>query len=151
MLLTIPSQLSGPPMPKNILIDLNIILDVLLARSGYEASSAVLQFAESGTHKLYISAHIVSTFAYLLENAKVPRQQILTHIEWLLQSFDTVAIDKALLASAIRSHITDYEDALVEQAALASGCEVIITRNIKDFRRSRVRAITPENFLPPAA
>jgi predicted nucleic acid-binding protein len=134
-------------MLKNILIDLNIILDVLLERSGFEASRDIIQLGEADGHTLFISAHIVTTFAYLLENAKVPKNQIAQHIDWLLQTSAVVPVDATLLQAALKSRIDDYEDAVVEAAAVACKASVIITRNIKDFKFSTVQALVPEAFL----
>lgn len=134
-------------MPANILIDLNVILDVFLERAGFVASSNVIELGELSAYTVHISAHVVSTFAYLLENAKVPRLQILRHVEWLLQMFSIVATDKDLIAKALKSSIPDFEDALIEQAAAVSDCKVIVTRNIKDFKNSTIKALTPEEYL----
>ena len=50
--------------------------------------------------------------------------------------------------SAARGYgINDFEDALVAAAAVSAGCDCIITRNIKDFAESPVRAISPTDFL----
>lgn len=43
--------------------------------------------------------------------------------------------------------IRDFEDALIEQAALLAGCEAILTRNTRDFRASSVPAYVPEAYL----
>lgn len=137
----------GKHMQKNILVDLNVILDVLLARKGYDAAQRVLELSESKNYQLYISAHIVTTFAYLLESAKVPSHQIKLHISWLLETFIIVPIDTALLKKALKSQVADYEDAVVEQAALHCSAAAIITRNIKDFEASSIRALTPEIYL----
>jgi predicted nucleic acid-binding protein len=134
-------------MPKSIVIDLNVILDVLLERDGFEASRDVLQLGEAGDLKLYVSAHIVTTFAYLLENAKVPKAQIQRHVEWLLQTFVVVPVDGELLKSALKSHVSDYEDAVIERTAAECKAVAIITRNIKDFKASTVQAQTPEDYL----
>ncbi len=134
-------------MPKNILIDLNVILDVFLERKGFEASSDVIQLSESKNYNLYISAHIVSTLAYLLENANVPRSQIIKHIDWMLLVFVVVPVDSPLLRLALKSQINDFEDAIIEQAARASSSGLIITRNLKDFKASTVAAMAPEQFL----
>jgi predicted nucleic acid-binding protein len=134
-------------MPQNIAIDLNIIMDVLLERSGFLASQRILQLAESGGYDLYISAHIVTTFAYLLEAAKVPRPEIARQLDWLLQTFQTVPATSSVLKAAQKSKITDFEDAVIEQAALAANASVIITRNVKDFTASAVVALTPEVYL----
>jgi predicted nucleic acid-binding protein len=133
-------------MPKNILIDLNVIIDVLLERRGFEASLTILELGESDSHRLYISAHIVTTFAYVLEEAKVPRPEISRHLSWLLRAFIVVPIDDKLLKNALKSHIRDYEDAVVEQAAVSCDAVAIITRNIKDFKDSAIRPITPEDW-----
>ena len=134
-------------MQTNILIDLNIIIDVFLERTGFESSTDIIQLGEHDTCRLYISAHIISTFAYLLENAKVPRPEILKHIAWLLQIFTIVAVDNVLISQALKSNIIDFEDALIEQAALNTACQTIITRNVKDFKLGAVRTRTPEEFL----
>lgn len=133
-------------MQTNIFIDLNVILDVFLERKGFELSSDVIQLGEQSSITLYISAHMVTTFAYLLESAKVPRQKILQHIEWLLSTFTIIPIDDALLYKALKSNISDYEDAVIEQAAQTSECTEILTRNVKDFKTSIVKAQTPEEF-----
>ena len=134
-------------MPENILIDLNVILDVLLERKGFEASRDVIQLAEKDGLKIHISAHLVTTFAYLLEEAKVPNQEILHYIDWLLGIFRVVTTDESLLRSALKSGIRDYEDAVVERAAVTCQASVIITRNVRDFRASVVSALLPESYL----
>jgi predicted nucleic-acid-binding protein len=135
------------PTPENILIDLNVILDVLLERAGFEHARDVLKLGEAGTQNLYISAHIVTTFAYLLENAKVPKSQILRHVHWMLETFTVVAVDKALLKSALASGLSDFEDAVIEGTAVACNASKIITANIKDFKNSAVNAMTPTSYL----
>ncbi|HET9174031.1 MAG TPA: PIN domain-containing protein [Candidatus Saccharimonadales bacterium] len=134
-------------MHKNILVDLNIILDVLLERPGYKASQAILEIQSPFDYTLFISAHAVTTFAYLLENAKVPKKEIIRYVNWLLQTFSVVATNDGILENALKSHITDYEDAVVEQAALDCGASIIITRNVNDFRQSMLPATTPEEFI----
>lgn len=131
-------------MRKNILVDLNVILDVLLERRGYQSSQAVL---ESSLYKIFISAHIVTTFAYLLENAKVPRKEIKRNIDWLLNTIVVVATTDIILSKALKSDVIDFEDAVIEQAALNCEAEAIITRNVKDFTKSTIPALTPEAFM----
>ncbi len=134
-------------MPKDILIDLNVIIDVLLERQGFESSRDVLELSELGGYRLYISAHVVTTFAYILEEAKVPRSEVLRHIKWLLQVFIIVPVDGALLKAALKSSLKDYEDAVVEQAAIICNASTIVTRNIKDFKDSRTRVLTPKEYF----
>ncbi len=134
-------------MPENILIDLNVILDVLLERKGLQASKTILELNEQTSHNLYISAHVVTTFAYLLEEAKVPLALIHEHVHWLVETFKVVSVDNLILKNSLASHIKDYEDAVVEQTALSCDAKTIITRNVKDFKASKVKALTPEEYL----
>jgi predicted nucleic acid-binding protein len=49
-----------------------------------------------------------------------------------------------------RPFLRDPDDDMVLECAVASGCEYIVTHNIRDFRRAdelKVRAITPADFL----
>lgn len=133
-------------MQRSILVDLNIILDVLLERPGYQSSQAVLEKVPRG-YTIFISGHIVPTFAYLLEHAKVPQAEIKLNIQWLLNTFSVVATSDDILNDALKSKITDYEDAVIEQSALECNATVIITRNIKDFAESDISVVTPEEFI----
>ncbi len=134
-------------MPKNILVDLNVIIDALLERPGYQAAQTVLDSSVSRNTALYISAHMHTTLAYLLESAKLSQADIRSQLQWVLQKFEIVPVDSKLLTAALKSDISDYEDAVVEQAAVRCQAAVIVTGNVKDFKRSVVRAVTPEEHL----
>ena len=45
------------------------------------------------------------------------------------------------------SNSPDFEDAVLAQAAHQAGAQAIITRNLKDFARSPVRAYTPRQWV----
>ena len=46
-----------------------------------------------------------------------------------------------------RPGMPDFEDALQAAAAVACKAQVIITRNVRDFKKSPVPAMTPEQFV----
>ena len=48
---------------------------------------------------------------------------------------------------ALRSKLTDFEDAVQVESAKQSGIGIIITRNKTDFVKSDVSIFTPEEFL----
>ena len=43
--------------------------------------------------------------------------------------------------------LADFEDAVVCAVAQARDCDSIVTRNLGDFSKSPVRAMSPEEFL----
>jgi hypothetical protein len=58
-----------------------------------------------------------------------------------------ITVDEKTIDSALSSNISDFEDAVQHFAALSTDCEVIITRNTRDFKFSIVPVLTPEEFL----
>ncbi len=64
--------------------------------------------------------------------------------------FDTnIVIDflNEVLDKAINSNFKDFEDALQYYSAIASGCDLIITRNEKDFKDALIPVLNSENYL----
>ena len=43
--------------------------------------------------------------------------------------------------------MSDLEDALQVAAAESWGADLVVTRNLRDYRRSPVKAISPDDFL----
>ena len=58
-----------------------------------------------------------------------------------------VEINEELLNKALNSQIDDFEDAVIEVSAIDRNVDYIITRNIKDFKKSSIPAKTPEEFI----
>ena len=51
------------------------------------------------------------------------------------------------LRSAAALPMADFEDAMQVAAAQACGARYIVTRNVRDHKRSPIRAITPHDAL----
>ena len=51
------------------------------------------------------------------------------------------------LKKGLNSSIKDFEDALQYFSATESECEIIITRNGKDFKKSLLPVMTADEFL----
>jgi len=124
-----------------VLIDTDVLLDVALARSPHAAESAdVLRWAEE-TGSAYIAWHSIANCAYLLKDG---HRRFLN----LLISFVTVAtVGDREARAALESPMSDLEDALQSAAAVASGSRYIITRNLVDYKKSPVKALSPAQFL----
>lgn len=130
-----------------ILIDLNVLLDVLQKREPhYRASAAVLEAVIGGRVAGALPAHAVTTVHYLVrkfQGAPAADQAV----DWLLRYLKIVPVQHAELMRARALGWSDFEDAVIAAAAESSGCEAIVTRNVKDFAGSPVTALTPEEYL----
>ena len=58
-----------------------------------------------------------------------------------------LALDEKILDLALISVFNDFEDAIQYFTALENGCEVIITRNKKDFRNVLLPVMTADEFI----
>ena len=57
-------------------------------------------------------------------------------------------MDKNVIVSALNSRFKDFEDALQNYSAVNAGnIDLILTRNIKDFKNSEIGALTPEDYI----
>ena len=128
-----------------LLLDINIILDVVFQRPGEPASSALI--ASCGTqNQAWLAWHSVATLAYLIErerNAKVAREIVTELLSWARVA--ATGHNEAL--QALQLPMADFEDALQVSAAQACGADYIITRNGRDFVKSPLPALLPEEFL----
>ncbi len=131
-----------------LMLDTNIIIDVLTRREPFfEASYAVLRLAATERHECFLSASAATDVYYLLKRALKSDGEARERMETLLQ---LVCVADALgedVYSALSSDMADFEDALVAAIARRAGMRYIVTRNLRDYEKSPVRAIAPEELL----
>jgi predicted nucleic acid-binding protein len=123
-----------------ILIDTDVLLDVALAREPHlAASAAVLEWAESGGDAA-VAWHTLTNCSYLLKGGR-------PFLKKLLEITEVAPVDTADARNALRLPMSDVEDAFQAAAAQAWKAEFIITRNLPDYQKSPVPAISPADFL----
>ncbi|HAP35159.1 MAG TPA: PIN domain nuclease [Bacteroidetes bacterium] len=133
---------------KSLFLDTNIVIDLLAKREPYYRSAAQLfSLADKMEIQLSVSALTFANTNYILLKEKKPEEAklILRKLKLLVRvnSLD----DKIIGLSLNDSDFKDYEDALQYYSALENGDNIIITRNLKDFQKSRIPVLTAEQFL----
>lgn len=132
---------------KQVLVDLNLILDVVLDRQPHAEIAARLWAAlETGHGKGYLPAHGVTTVYYLVEKARgaaFARRAIGA----LLAAFGVAPVNEAVLRRAVALAWPDLEDAVCAAAAEAAGCDVIASRDPSGFPDPPVRVSDPTTVL----
>ncbi|MBL9179650.1 MAG: PIN domain-containing protein [Verrucomicrobiaceae bacterium] len=130
-----------------VFLDTHIVLDVLLNRPGLVADSeAVILRCEAAGDPMFIAWHGLATAYYLLKRGR-SEADALVEVDKILSWAQVADAVDANARSARAMGFGDFEDAL--QAACAESCaaDMIVTRNITDFSKSQVPAITPQDFL----
>ena len=130
-----------------LLIDTNILLDVLEDRKPYcESSSLVWKLAETGQAECFITALSVANIIYVMRKELDPGRtsEILNGLRLI---FGMTGLEPQHLLDAAGLGWDDFEDAVQSVTASEIKADFLITRNTKDFRLSRVPAVTPSEYL----
>jgi predicted nucleic acid-binding protein len=130
-----------------VLFDTNVILDIMLERQPFlDNSKKALQHALAHGYQVFLTATTATDLYYLVRKAK-DKATALNLLAQLLQVFDVTLVDKHVLLQALQSASLDFEDAVQISSAQNQGLDMIITRNVADFRDTDLPIHTPESFL----
>lgn len=130
------------------IIDTCIILDYLLHRERFvDEAEKVLTLSSREHINGVITVKALADIHYMYRHYSHSEKTTRTHLCELLECITIIdsTLEDSLLA--LQSPISDYEDALIDEAAVRIGADYIVTRNINDFKSSKVKAILPEDFL----
>lgn len=131
-----------------VLIDTDILLDFFYDRKPFANSAeSILAKCEIGEIKGYTTSVIYSNCYYLLRKS-AGHKTVVRQLRKLLQILDVLPADKSTLLKALDSEFSDFEDAIQHYSALSNGeVHVIITRNVRDYKKSDMAVLTPDEFL----
>ncbi|MGK6352028.1 type II toxin-antitoxin system VapC family toxin [Parapedobacter sp. DT-150] len=132
---------------QRLFIDTNIILDLLGERHPfYEAIAKLATLADKGKVTLFVSPISFTTVDYILSKFDTPKtaREKLRKFKVLAEVCD---IGEAVIEKALNSSFTDFEDAVQYFCATASDCEIIITRDNKDFKQALIPVMTADAYL----
>ena len=134
-------------MKKRVFIDTNVMLDLLGERKPfYDPIAKIATLAEKDVLTLIVSPLSFATVNYFLakfENTRVAREK--------LRKFKIISeicsLDEQTIEKGLNSSMKDFEDTLQYFSATDANCDIIITRNGKDFKSSLLPVMTAEEFL----
>ncbi len=134
-------------MKEKLFLDTNVVIDLLGEREPfYESAAKIATLADKGKVQIYISALTYSTAYYLLarfEDKEIVKEKI--------RKFKVIAetsdLTDRIIDKGLASKFSDFEDSLQYYCAIKMDCNIIITRNGKDFKVSDISVLTPDEYL----
>ncbi|MDT0678798.1 type II toxin-antitoxin system VapC family toxin [Autumnicola musiva] len=131
-----------------VLIDTDVILDFFFDREPFaEFATEILNLCEENKIKGFTTPVIICNVYYLLRKS-AKHEIIIEKIKQLLNIIEIIKMDKEAVFGALNSNFKDFEDALQNFSAIENGeIKIILTRNIKDFKKSEIAVLTPEMYL----
>lgn len=133
---------------RKLFIDTNIVIDLLSRRAPYfEASAMLFSLADKKQIELTISSLTIANTSYVLL-----RQMDAGKAKSILRKLRLIVailpLDDKIVGLALNDeNFSDFEDALQYFTALENGQDLIITRNLKDFKHSKLPVMTAQQFI----
>lgn len=131
-----------------VLIDTDVLMDFFFDREPYaEYATELLNSCANKEMQGFTTPVIVSNVYYLLRKT-AKHSMIVEKIKQLLTIIEIVKMDKNVVLSALNSEFKDFDDALQNFSAIENEqIKIILTRNLKDFKKSELAIMTPETYL----
>ncbi len=132
----------------NLFLDSDVIIDFLIDRKPFSQHAArIFSLIAYKKIKGYSSPLCFSNVYYVLSKY-ASHKTIISKLKELTELIRILQVDKKVILSALHSNFKDFEDAIQYFTALANkSIDIIVTRNIKDFKNSALPVLTPETFL----
>lgn len=130
-----------------VFIDTNVMLDLLGERENFYIPAAkIATLADQDKIEIFVSSLSFATVSYFLAKyegmnaakSKLRKFKVLSEI---------CELDEKIIDKGLSSDFTDFEDALQYYSAVRKDCKVLITRNEKDFKLSKIPIMSPVEFL----
>jgi predicted nucleic acid-binding protein len=132
---------------RKVFLDTNIIVDLISDRKPFSKYAIeIFQNAEDGKIKLFTSSHSMATTHYLLKKY-MEEKDLRDVLHNLLDYLTIIAVDVDIIKKGLRSSHKDFEDSIqIYCASSIENIDSIITRNVKDFKGSEIKILTPDEL-----
>jgi len=131
-----------------LLVDTNIVIDLLSKRDGfYDEAADLFSRADKKELELTISSLTFANTNYILAKLRSAKEarEILRKFKVLVE---LLSLDDKITELALSDdNFPDFEDGLQYYSAIENQIDVIITRNKKDFKNSKIPVLTAKEFL----
>lgn len=134
-------------MKKKVFVDTDIIYDLLAKRDPfYSAAARLFTLADEGKVQIFISALSLANIHYLIS-----KQQSESQAKQILRKFKVLVritpLTEKIIDLALNSEFEDFEDAIQYFSALQNDIEILLTRNLKDYKKAQISVLTAQDFI----
>ncbi len=133
---------------KKLFLDTNIVIDLLARRDpDYSDAAQVFSMGDKKQIQLSVSALTFANTNYLLSKAK-PQNEVKSILRKFKLLVNVLPLEDKIINLALNdTDFKDFEDGLQYFSAIQYDQDLIITRNLKDFKSSKIPALTAGQFL----
>ena len=124
-----------------VLVDTDVVIDFITKREPFAQEAAQLfNLADKNQVELYVSS--------LCLRKIVGHKKTIATLQQLVEIVEVLSVDKHVVKNALNSKFSDFEDALQHFTAVENrDADIIITRNLKDYKHSNIPVMTAGSFI----
>ena len=132
---------------KNIFVDSDVILDVLIPKIDYVVDSAIVLDMINKKKDLGFTSSVIILNVYYIIKKSYNREEAINIIKKTMNLLKILNVSDVELRNAFNSTFPDIEDAVQYQVAINNKIDYIITRNKKDYTNSIIPIYTPTEYI----
>lgn len=133
---------------KKLFVDTNIVIDLLSRRVPFfEESAELFSLADKKQVELSVSSLTIANTSYALlrQMDSNKAKSVLRKLRLILK---VLPLDDKIIGLALNDEtFSDFENGLQYFTAIEYEQELIITRNLKDFKNSKLPTMTAKQFI----
>ncbi|KHJ39240.1 putative nucleic acid-binding protein, contains PIN domain [Pedobacter glucosidilyticus] len=133
---------------KKLFVDTNIVIDLLSRREPFFKEAEILfSLADKKQVELSVSSLTFANTSYIILK-QLDAQKAKSVLRKLRLILHVLPLDDKIIDLALNDDtFTDFEDAIQYFTAIENQQDLIITRNLKDFKSSNLPILTAKQFI----
>lgn len=133
---------------KKLFVDTNIVIDLLSRREPfYEEAAGLFSLADKKLVELSVSSLTIANTSYALLR-QMDSNKAKSFLRKLRLILKVLPLDDKIFGLALNDDtFSDFEDGLQYFTAIEYEQELIISRNLKDFKYSKLPTMTAKQFI----
>lgn len=132
---------------EKVYIDTDIILDLLMKREPFYLSAAKLfKLIENNKISAFVSSLIFSNLYYIIKKSE-GKEKAKNSLKKLKLLVKVLPVDEKIIELGLSSSFNDFEDSIQYYVAIENGLKNLITRNLDDYKKSKINIFTAEEFI----
>lgn len=128
-------------------LDTNVVLDLILNRAPFfDDIAKIVTLYEMGKCTLFTSSVSIVNCNYIL-GKNIDRKIVNDNLKILRSFCSILSVSELEIDQSLNSDFKDFEDAVQYFTCIKNECDFIITRDLKDFKKSEIPVLSPSEFL----
>ena len=130
-----------------ILVDTNIVIDLLGKRESFYYEAQILfSLADKKKVKLYVSSLTFANTYYVLAK-ELKTEEVRKTLRKFKLLVEILSMDDKITDLSLNSEFKDFEDAIQYYTAIENKLHIILTRNQKDFKLSKLPVMNAKEYI----